>query len=152
MLGACSHLFCGSSVSNPGIHFFQFSLFLVTFSLFSILLLSCFLPLPSTPLPAAPPSTQQAPYAPISHTQSHLTITATLWGGVHCTYMTDEDMVTQKSWIMSWTGLVLKAFSPQSLSFTCFFLSPTSPGLSFYSASLLCLSLPSPTHLPSPGF
>ena len=76
MLGACSHLFRGSHVSSPGIHFSQFSL---SCNLFSVLHPSSFLFPPSSfcPLPAAPPSMQQAPYAPISHTQSHFTLTAT---------------------------------------------------------------------------
>lgn len=49
MLGACSHLFRGSHVSSPGIHFSQFSL---SCNLFSVLHPSSFLFPPSSFCPA----------------------------------------------------------------------------------------------------
>lgn len=95
MLGARSHLFHGSYVALRSIS--SSFLFLVTLSLFSILLLSCFLPLPSTPLPVAPLLCSR-PHMPQFHIHNLiLPSQPPCEGGINCTYMTDEDIVTQES-------------------------------------------------------
>ena len=76
MLGARSHLFHGSYVALRSIS----SSFLFLVTLLSVLHPSTLLFPPSSfyPTPCGTPSMKQAPYAPISHTQSHFTITAAL--------------------------------------------------------------------------
>lgn len=78
-----------------------------------------------------------------SHRQSHLTSQPPWEGGFNSAHFTDDDVVAQKSLMMSWTRRVRKAFSPRSLNSTSLFLS-TCPRLVSPSPWILVLTLSPP--------
>lgn len=149
MLRACSNHFHGNCAQcwNQCLPVFSF------LSSFCSLSLSFHFPISSLfPLPSSPPHPLLCSrhHAQLFHIHSLILPSQTpCEEDINYAHFTDEDVVAQKSSIMSWTRLVPKALSLNPLNSTCFLLStcprPMSPS---WVPSLASLS----SHLTPPPF